>query len=274
MQEWLGNPAVQAGVAPFAAALVIALALRNSRALVLALAAALLVVVWLTMGLDLEPLTSVRKLVLAGFASVLFALVLDALLWRLPLARLALLALAAAGVAIWVALRLLMQREGIQALASGAAAALFLAGLVAGAQRNTEDEPLRSGSLALMLGLGTGALGLLGASAQLAQIAIAIGAAGGALLLALLLARRPWNPSALVVPAAVVTGLAGLLAVFTGVLPWYCLLPVLAAPWAVRLVPARPGRPGWLTAACTAGAAALPMSLAVVLAWFTAGAST
>ena len=124
------------------------------------------------------------------------------------------------------------------------------------------------------MGLGTGALALLGASGLLAQIGIAVGAAAGASLLVQMLAGQRAPPgAALSLLATVVAALAALLAVFTGSLPWFCLLPTLAAPWATRLVPAGE-RPVWLTAFLTALAALGPMFLAVGLAWFTAGAST
>lgn len=274
MNDLLGNPAVQAGIVPFAAALAVGLPLRNTRTLVLAIGAALLAVVWLTMGLAFEPLTSVRKLVVAGFGAVVLALALEAAPPRHPLVRSVLLAGSAAAVAVWVVLGLLRQKELVPALLAGSGAALYLAVLVYGMHRTTATSPLRSTAVSLMLGLGTGGLALLGASAQLAQIGIAIGAAAGAVLLALLLGRGSTPTWTLGMPAMVVTGLAGLLAVFTGVLPWFCLLPVLAAPWAARVVPDARDWPGLLTACCTAAAAALPMLLAVTLAWVTAGAST
>ena len=67
----------------------------------------------------------------------------------------------------------------------------------------------------------------------MAQAGIAIGASAGAVLLIQMLTGKPaplgWT---LALPANVVAGLVGLLAVFTGALPWYCLLPTLAIPWA------------------------------------------
>jgi hypothetical protein len=275
MNELLGNPAVQAGVAPFLAALVVAVPLRNTRWLYWSIGAAFLVVVALTMGFELQPLTSPRKLVLAGLGALLLLPALETGIPAGSSARSWVLALAAAALSAWMLSRLLLQKEAVPALLAAAGAALFLIALLYGMQRATAAVPMQAAAVALALGLGTGGLALLGASAQLAQIGIAIGAGAGATALALLMARRAagagWSLGLL---AALVTGLAGLLAVFTGSLPWYCLLPVLASPWAARLFDASGTRPLWLTAFCTFCVAAVPMLLAVALAWFTGGAST
>ena len=77
----------------------------------------------------------------------------------------------------------------------------------------------------------------------------------------------------LVLPAATICGLVGLLAVFTGSLPWFCLLPTLAIPWAVRLA-RRESHAPWLAAVLTSLAGVVPLLLAVGLAWYTSGPST
>ena len=122
-----------------------------------------------------------------------------------------------------------------------------------------------------MLGLASGALAWLGASALLAQVGIAIGAAAGATLLVQMLAgKRAPTGTSISLPASVVAGLVGVLAVFTGTLPWYCLLPTLAIPWASRMVAAG-SRPVWQTAFLTAFVALIPLLLALGLAWISAG---
>jgi hypothetical protein len=274
MNEFLSNPAVQAGVAPFIAGLVVAIPLRNTRWLAWCIGAAFLVVVALTMGFALEPMTSSRKLVLATIAALLLLPLLEYRFPTRPAARLALLAVAGAAITAWVLSRLLLQKEAVPALVAAAGAALFLAGLLDGMQRGPSGAPVQAAAVGVVLGLGTGVLAVLGASAQLAQIAIAIGAGAGAAVLALLWGRPPEGRGSLGLLAALVTGLAALLSVFTGALPWYCLLPVLAVPWAARLVPARSPRARLLTAFYTSCAAAVPMLLAVALAWAAARAST
>ena len=268
LNELLVNPAIQAGVAPFLVALIVAGPLRRSRMLGLAIGAGFLVVVVLTMGLSFESLTSTRKLVLVGLAATLLVMPFEAVPpGRLPAAR-AIMLLAAGVAAVWVLMRVLAQQSFGPAAGAGLAAAVFLMLLLESSHRACQGDPVGSAALALMLGLGTGVLALIGASAQLAQLCIAIGAAGGAVLLVQMLAGRPaergWT---LLLPAVVVIGLAGLLAVFTGTLPWFCLLPILAIPWALRLVPKR-ARPTWLTAFLAALAVFVPMILAVTFAWF------
>jgi hypothetical protein len=273
MEQLLANPAVQAGAAPFLAALLVSAPLRRTRWLGVAIGVSFAVVIALTVGFSFESLTSLRKLVLVGLGAAFLALVLETAQIPARPAVQGALALTTAMAAVWVVLRVLQQKEAGLALLGGLGAALYMAALVESTGRISAD-PVRASACALALGLGAGALALLGASALLAQIGIAIGAGAGATLLVQMLGgqRAPagWT---LAVLASVVAGLVGLLAVFTGSLPWYCLLPTLAAPWATRLVPAGV-RPVWLTSIITVVAALIPVLLAVGLAWFTAGASS
>ena len=273
MNDLLNNPAVQAGVAPFVVALVAAVMLHRTRLLGLALGAGFLTVVFLALGFSIESMTSVRKMIVSGAAATLLVLVIEATkLDAKPVIRAA-LAAAAAAAAIWVIWRVLQQLETKGLLVASAGAVIYLAALVESGNRIGSDS-VRGAAAALMLGLASGVLALLGASASLAQIGIAVGAGAGAVLLVQMLtgkyAQAGWT---LALPANVIAGLVGLLAVFTGSLPWYSLLPTLAIPWATRAVPA--GKyPVWLTAFLSALAALLPMLLAVAIAWLTAGSSS
>ena len=108
----------------------------------------------------------------------------------------------------------------------------------------------------------------------MAQVGIAVGASSGAvLLIQMLTARRLPVGWTLALPASVLAGLVGLLAVFTASLPWYCLIPTLAIPWATRLYPRGKSKPIWLSAFLMAFLALIPVLVAVALAWFTAAAS-
>ncbi|UUZ72472.1 hypothetical protein LP415_01560 [Polaromonas sp. P1(28)-8] len=270
MDELFQNPAVQAGVVPFVAALIAAGLLMRTRLLGLAQVVGFAAVVALAIGFSFESLTSTRKLVLAGLFTLLPILLLELRDWSTRAAARSAIALVAGLAGVWVALRVLQQKETAAALLAGAATALYLAALVESTLRVGSDT-VRGAAAGLMLGLAGGALALLGASALLAQMGIAVGAAAGATLLVQMIAgKRSPTGATLSLPASVVAGLVGLLAVFTASLPWYCLLPTLAIPWATRLVPAG-SRPVWLTAFLTALAAFVPLLLAVGLAWFTAG---
>ncbi|MEO6017649.1 MAG: hypothetical protein ABIP46_10355 [Polaromonas sp.] len=273
MNELLDNPAVQAGVAPFITALVVAVLLRRTRLSGLAIGAGFATVVFLALGFSLESLTSVRKMILSGAAATVLVLLLEAAKVRFKPAISAALSVAAAAAGVWVISRVLQQRETGAALLAGAGAAFYVAMMVESGNRVGRDA-VRGSAAALMFGLASGALALLGASASLAQVGIAIGASAGAVLLIQMLTGK-YAPAGwtLALPANVVGSLVGLLAVFTGELPWYCLLPTLAIPWATCLVPAGK-RPVWLTALLSALAAFIPMLLAVALAWATAGSSS
>lgn len=271
MNELLDNPVVQAGVAPFLVALVVAAILGRSRLLGLAIGAGFLTTVALVMGLSFESLTSVRKMVLVGLLATLAVLVLELAKLQPKMRVRVVLAVLAGAAAVWVLLRVLLQQPLAGALLTAAAAAIYLA-LLSDSTTAASGDSVRASAAALMSGLGAGALALLGASAMLAQIGIAVGAASGATLLVQMIAgRRAPAGWTLALPASLAAGLVGLLAVFTGELRWYCLLPTLAVSWAVRLVPAG-ARAVWLTAIMASAAALVPMLFAVGLAWFAAAA--
>ena len=273
MNELLDNPAVQAGVAPFITALVVAVLMRRTRLSGLAIGAGFAAVVFLALGFSLESLTSVRKMILSGAAATILVFLLEAAKVQYKPAISAALSAAGAAAGVWVISRVLLQREMGAALLAGAGTAFYLAMMVESGNRVGRDT-VRGSAAALMFGLASGALALLGASASLAQVGIAIGASAGAVLLIQMLTGK-YAPAGwtLALPANVVGSLVGLLSVFTGELPWFCLLPTLAIPWATCLVPA--GKwPVWLTALLSALAALVPMLLAVALAWATAGSSS
>jgi hypothetical protein len=267
MNEFLANPAVQAGVVPFVVALALSAALFRSRLLGLAVVAAFAAAVALTVGYSFESLTAVRKLILVGLTSGVVVLAIE-LAGTPASARIrAALALAIAAAAVWVVWRVLQQQEAAKIALYGAAVALYAAALVESSLRAAAD--VISGAVtSLILGLAAGALAVLGASALLGQIGVATSVGAGAVLVvqAATLRRSPsgWTVA---LPGAVIAALVLLLAVFTGSLPWICLLPTLAIPWATRVI--APGRRGvWFTAATTGFAAAVPAGVAVALAWF------
>lgn len=269
MDELMQNPAVQAGIAPFIVALVAAGLLRKTRFLGLAQIAGFAVLIALAIGFSFESLTSTRKLVIVGLLTLVPLLLLELKNWSARPVLRSSVALLVGLAAVWVVLRVLQQKELPSALLAGVASAAYLFILVESTLR-VSDDSVRGAAAGLMLGLASGALALLGASALLAQVGIAVGAAAGATLLVQMISgTRSPTGATLSLPASVVAGLVGLLAVFTGALPWFCLLPTLAIPWATCLVPAG-SRPVWLTAFLTSLAASVPLLLALGLAWFTA----
>ena len=273
MNEFLDNPAVQAGVAPFVVALVAAGLLHRTRLMGLAIGAGFASVIALAIGFSFEPLTAVRKMVLCGAAACLLLMLIELRSVAPGVGIRVALAAAAAIAGVWVVLRVIQQQGTGPALLAALGAAAYMALLVDGGNHAGAD-PVGSAAAGLMMGLCAGALAWMGASASMAQVGIAIGAASGAVLLVqMLTGMRPPLGWTLALPASVLAGLVGLLAVFTASLPWYCLIPTLAIPWATRFYPRAKNRPVWLTAFLMAFLALIPVLVAVALAWFTASAS-
>jgi hypothetical protein len=192
LEEILSHPAVQAGVAPFLVALIAAAVLCRTRLLGLAIVAAFAVVVALTVGYSFESLTAIRKLMLIGLATGALVLALEVKPIALTSRLRVVLAGAGAVAAVWMIWRILQQQEIQKAALYGAGAASYMALLVKSSLR-AATEPLRASASTLMLGLGVGGLGLLGASALIAQLGIAVGAGAGAVLLIQMLG--PWRRS-------------------------------------------------------------------------------
>ncbi len=270
MNDWLVNPAVQAGVLPLLAALILGLLLARTRFLALAVVAGLVVLLALTVGFAIEPLTSVRKLILLVFGSAALALALEAVGVDARRPVLAGLALVAGLAAVWMALRILQQQELAAALLAGFAAFAYVTAVVGGGLVGAAD-PLRASVIGAALGWGSGALAVLGASALLGQIGIALGTACAAVGLAQMLRGGPapsgWTTA---LPAHVGAALLGVLTVFTGELRWYFLLPLLLVPVAARLVPADLTHRAWQSAFLAGLAALVPVGVAIGWAWTSA----
>jgi hypothetical protein len=267
MQEWLNNPAVQGGVAPFVAALIVAELLQRLRLSGLAIIAGFASMVYLASDFSFEPLTASRKIVLLGLLSAAAALPLMPfnarwLRWAL--------ALAGAAAAVWVAQRILAQQETQPMLLSGAASALYLAWLVYWMD-SLNDNSVRAGSAGLALGLGTGAAALFGASGLLGQFGLALGAAAGAYLLIQMLtnARLPCGRS-FTLPLAIIAGLTGCLAVLTAQLPWYALPLLGLIPLAAK-IPAFEKQALWIQSILLSIVPMACAAAAVYLTWRVAG---
>ena len=270
MNDWLQNPAVQAGIVPFLVALVLGLLLARTRFLAAGVIAGLAVLLALTIGFALEPMTSVRKLILVTFGSGALALVLEAAGTTARRSVAGAVAVVAGLASVWIVLRVLQQKETGPALIAGAAAALFVIATV-GALLECSTDPLRASVIGTCLGWGSGALAVLGASALLGQIGIALGTACAGLALAQMLRGGPapsgWTTA---LPAGLGAALVGVAAVATGELRWYFLLPLLLVPFAARLVPGGGTRRPWQHAFLAGFAALVPVIAAIGWAWMSA----
>ena len=235
LQELLNHPAVQAGLAPFLAALVAAELLQRPRLSGLAIIAGFAATVYLASDFNFEPLTASRKIVLSGLAGTLLALLLGLLRTRWVGSLLPVIGGAAA---IWTAQRILQQQESPLVLQWGAACAAYVAILVWGMDKLLEQEPLRAASAGTALGIGTGAAALVGASALLGQFGLALGSAAAAHLLIQMFTNQTLSTGRVFTfPLALIAGLTGCIAVLSARLPWYALIILAGIPLAARLVP-------------------------------------
>jgi len=234
LQELLNHPAVQAGLAPFLAALVAAELLQRPRLSGLAIIAGFAATVYLASDFNFEPLTASRKIVLSGLAGTLLALLLGLLRTRWVGSLLPVIGGAAA---IWTAQRILQQQESPLVLQWGAACAAYVAILVWGMDKLLDQEPLRAASAGTALGIGTGAAALVGASALLGQFGLALGSAAAAHLLIQMFTNQTLSTGRVFTfPLALIAGLTGCIAVLSARLPWYALIILAAIPLAARLM--------------------------------------
>jgi len=234
LQELLNHPAVQAGFAPFLAALITAELFQRIKLSGLAIIAGFAVTVYLASNFSIEPLTASRKIVLLGLIAAALGLMLS--LIRLPWFSFLLPVLGGAA-AVWVVLRILQQHPPQEALLWGAACAAYVAILIWSIDK-IEHDPLRSASAATALGMGTGGAALVGASALLGQFGLALGSAAAAHLLIQMVSNRTLPAGRIfTLPLALIAGLTGCVAVLSANLPWYAL-PILAAiPVVAWLIP-------------------------------------
>ncbi|MBN4079359.1 hypothetical protein JYT26_01835 [Beggiatoa alba] len=196
MQTLLANPAIQSAVAPFIVALLVALLLRRFETIGLGLAiiAGLLTTVMLTTGLTLQPLTSTRKIIVSSLCLPFTVLLVERIVAGLPTvtARLqhvvrvmvpTLFLMAAACWVIWPVLTRQGLAEGWPMLLRvGGYAGIIGAVFLCLAQWKSAEKSAAQGMSALMLAIGTGVTCLIAATALYAQLAFAIAASVGSVM--------------------------------------------------------------------------------------------
>jgi hypothetical protein len=273
--DLLNNPAVQAGLLPFMVALALGYLLAGTRFLALAAASGVIVVLSLTIGLSLEPFTSVKKMVVVTLIATAIALALEAASTGARRNIVAILAATAGAAAVWTLQRVLQQMDSTAAWMVVAGAFALALATTGGAIIAGGSSSLRGAVIGACLGWGSGVLALLGASALLAQLGLALGSASAAVaLLQMLRGREAPLGWTVVVPAAVAAPIIGVLACATGELRWYCLIPLPFVALAAHLVPAGAFRRPWQTAFATGFAALVPVLAAVGLTWLSAASSS
>lgn len=265
MQEWLINPVVQGAILPFLAGLLVSVLFAPLRLGGLAAIAGFATAVYLIVGFEFSPMTTIRKLMLLGLIAPFIGVAAD-FAFKPTRYTAALLALSCGAASIWVFLALLRQKELAQAVLLGGGLAAYVA-WVTGFMLTLRHDSIRAGAATFGLGLGTGVAAVFAASATLGLYAMALGSASGAFLLVqMLTGRRVFAGMAFTLTAGLVAGLLGAATYHLAQLPWYAL-PVLAfVPVAARLpVPARWPVAG--QAVAVSGATLAVAAVACFLVW-------
>jgi hypothetical protein len=182
--------------------------------------------------------------------------------------------------ALWVAWPVLTNLGGVELLATGARVALFAVAIGAGMSWLERVDAPRQGGAMLSLGMGVGTTSLLAASAWYGQLAFAVSAAVGGLLLVCLL--RPMVSKSSSGERGSNLGILSLMAVAAplglvgGAATIYAKLPVAALFWlalipAVATIPVLRGHNPWLRTTTSTVLGLLVASPAIWLAWDAAG---
>lgn len=267
LQQLLDHPAVQAGVAPFLAALLSAGLLRRFSLSGLSIIAGFALMLYLASDFTLLPFTAPRKIVLLGLLGAALGVLPGSFQPRWLGSLLPVLGGAAA---IWTAQRILQQHPPAVALLWGTGCAAYVA-LLVGAMDSLRNSSERAAPAAAALGIGTGGAALVGASALLGQFGLAVGSAALAWLLIHMISGRALPAGRVfTLPVALLAGLTGCIAVLSAELPWYALPALAAIPLVARWTPL----PAWplpvRTLLCALPAFACA-ALAVFITWRIAG---
>ncbi|OAI52801.1 hypothetical protein AYO46_04435 [Betaproteobacteria bacterium SCGC AG-212-J23] len=266
MDELLANPAVQAGAAPFLAALIVAVALRPLKLGGLAATAAFFTTVYFVAGLQFTPLTATRKMILVAAIAPAVGILVD-FAFKPTKFGAALLALAAGGAALWAFGPVLGQRPASEAallLGTMIAVAVFVVGF---GQLALASDGVRAGAAALALGIGAGVAAIFSASVAYGSYGLALGAGAGAFLLPQMISGTKSHAGAtFVLPAFLATALVTAGAMTLAQMPWHVVLVLGLVPLAVRL-PGPERAPVWLQAVIFSLYGFAVAGLACWLAW-------
>jgi hypothetical protein len=265
LEELLGNPAVQGGVAPFVTALLVSLALAPLRLGGLAVIAAFAVCMYLVSGIQLTPLTATRKLLLVAVAAAALGPVVDFAFKPARVGTIA-LALAAGAATLWVFWPVIVQKGGLQAWLLGGIAALSVGFATGVAYQRLGGDGVRAGACALALGLGAGVGAFLAASLSYALYGVGLAAAAGGLLLPQMIrGKATFAGATLTLPATIIGMLVACGAMLLAQLPWYSVLVLALVPAAASL----PGPNGaaWLQAVVFSLYGFVVVAGAWLLAW-------
>ena len=270
MNDLLANPAIQSGIIPFVIAMLAAWGLRRMGWVWsgLGFAIAYYVSVYFAAGFQFTPLTSTRKILILGIVAIALGLSVDFLKQKPRFLPAIIFVISAAAIS-WVIWPVAARQEGgdfwMMLLPS-----LIYTGWLTASTESLRSKPDEGAMVALTLGFGTGISAMLGASALLGQLGIAIGAIAGGYLILLLLKQDIKLGSNFVLPVGLLSGLLGISAVVYASLPWYSLLPLLVIPAMIHIPVA--GGSSKFTKLLMLALYTLPfMIISVVITWISSG---
>lgn len=265
MEGLLNDPAVQGGVAPLAAGLVLAAALSGTRLAGLAVAGGFFAAAYLIGILGFWPLNATRKILLLAIAAPAFGAMADFGLAPRRFMGVLMGILFALG-SVWVFWTVLAQKPELEAVALGAGVATFVFWTIAFTLAGSADT-IRTGAVGLALGLGVGIGAILGASAVLGLLGIALAAGtGGLLLVAMIRGKSVVGGAILGLSVSAVAALIGGGALLLAKAPWWSLVVLALVPLAAQLpVPDR--FPPWLRAVVASSYTLSVAAASCMLAW-------
>lgn len=188
MQDLLVHPAFQSGIAPLLSGLIVALILRPFGIMWqgVAVVCGLLTSVMLTIGISFRPLTSTHKIIISSIV-LPFASFLPHHFPCRTFCQTIFLAILSGVTALWVVWPVLSHQEGLQILITVSKMVLYAAVVGGSVVWFGKEDLARQGGGLLALGTGTAILAFIASSALYGQLAIAVTAALGGLLLVLLI---------------------------------------------------------------------------------------
>ena len=271
MNEILANPGVQAGIVPFIVSFVLAgLLIRSGGWAGLGILAGFIVLVLLTTGIQFSPLTSTRKIFLlillaASLGGIIHVLKPDIKRFQ------AIFILFGIAAMLWVLWPYLMRQELVHLLVVASGLGLFNAWMFVSYLSQKNISHVASCASISAAGFGVGGAALLGASALLGQMGIAIGSAAFGMLVIAVLTKKSGQASYLA------TSVAGLgLGLITGAaiiyanLPWYTTFIFMTIPVLARIGLSN-DQSLLMRAVIWFGICMVPAALAIFLSWNAAG---
>lgn len=273
LQDFLTRPEIQSFFVPLVCSLVLALFLRKlgEQWMGLAIIGGFLATITLTVGLEFQPLTSTRKIILSSLFLPFVALLLD--LYRQKKAiQLPVLMIMVALASIWVVWPVLLRQEGAALWIMAGKVSLYGAGVIGIFICLVRDQVHRESGALLGLGIGTGVCSFIAASALYAQLSFALAAATGGMLLVFLFGKYRFGSVgnlglfAAAIPLALIGSASTVYAKLPAiVLIFMILIPVFA------IIPLVKNGNFWLRSAVSTILALLPVIPAVWITWQAAG---